>query len=249
LTTPPLGPAAAPLARLRARLHTCLRARRLTPLRARPLACLLLCLLACLTAGGCANVQPPPLRSSELAEAQTFPFFRVYFVGPRFDGRPLAAADGLHNYKAATGTSVYYGDCASGRGALGGNGCVLPLQVATRIYTRRANAPLGPQRNAVLRGVPAVVYEGGRSIELYTGRVAVDVYSEDLAEGLRAVGALRPLNAPGSAAGPLPPPVYCPGLTPARPAAVQAVLRNLPGRPCRKVARTLAIDRALFGKG
>jgi hypothetical protein len=219
----------------------------LTPPRLR--ACLLASLLAAASAAGCANVAPPPPRSSELAEAQTFPFFRVYFVGPRFGARPLAAADGIHNYNAATGTSVYYGGCASGRGGLGGNGCVLPLQVATLLYARHANAPLGPQRNTVLRGVPAVVYDGGRSIELYTGRVAVDVYSEDLAAGLRAVAALRPLNAPGAAAGPLPAPVYCPGLVPARPAAVQAVLRNLPGRPCLQVARRLSVDRALFGKG
>jgi hypothetical protein len=237
LTTAPFAPAAAPLA--------CFRAR--TPARLR--VCLFLCLLAATAASGCANAAPPPLRSSELAEAQTFPFFRVYFAGPRFSGRPLVAADGLHNYNPAVGTSLYYGGCTSGRGALGGEGCVLGLQVATRIYARHANAPLGPQRNTVLRGVPAVVYDGGRSIELYTGRLAVDVFSEGLSEGLRAVAARRAGNAPGSASTPLPSPVFCPGLVPARPAAVRALLRRLPGRPCAKVARTLVVDRALFGKG
>ena len=205
---------------------------------------------ACLLASGCATVQPGPLGASALAEAQTFPFFRVYWVGPRFGSQPLAAADGLRNYISSVGDSVYYGDCATGKGAgLGGNGCVLPLQVTTLVYSRHANAPLGPQRNTVLRGVPAVIFDGGDSIELYTGRLAVDVFSEDLSDGLRAVSALRPLNAPGSATAHLPLPVYCPGLSGPRPAAVQAALRNLPGHACQRLAATLAVDRALFGKG
>ncbi len=219
----------------------------------RPLAFSLAALLAasaCLAAGGCATVQPAPLGVRELAEAQTFPFYRLYWVGPRFGSDPLAAADGIRNYNSAVGDSVYYGDCASGKAAgLGGNGCVLPLQVATLIYARHANAPLGPQRNVLLRGVPAVIYDGGDSIELYSGRLAIDVFSEGLSDGLRAVHALRPLNAPGSAVALLPPPVYCPGLSGPRPAAVRAVLRNLPGHACQKVAQTLAVDRALFGKG
>jgi hypothetical protein len=206
-------------------------------------------LAACVLTGGCATVQPAPLAAGPLAEAQTFPFFRVYWVGPRFGSAPLAAADGLRNYISSAGDSVYYGNCASGKGGLGGNGCALPLQVTTTVYTRHANALLGAQRNVLLRGVPAVIYEGGNSIELYTGRLAIDVYSENLAAGLGAVRALRPLNAPGSAGAPLPPPVYCPGLSGPRPAAVQAALRDLPGHACQRVAATLAVDRALFGKG
>jgi hypothetical protein len=205
-------------------------------------------LLACAALAGCATAHPAPLGAHALAEAQTFPFFRVYWVGPRFGSHPLTAVDGLHGYTGSAGENVYYGDCASG-GAGASGGCVLPLQVTTTVYYRRANAPLGPQRNALLRGVPAVIFDGGRSIELYTGRVAVDVFTEGLAQGQRAVAALRPLNAPGLAVGSLPPPVYCPGLTLARSAAVRAALAALPGHPCQQAARALAIDRALFGKG
>ncbi len=187
---------------------------------------------ACLLAGGCANVQPGPLRTSALAEAQTFPFFRVYWVGPRFGSQPLAAADGLRNYIPPAGDSVYYGDCATGKGAgLGGSGCVLPLQVTTLVYARHANAPLGSQRNTVLRGVPAVIFDGGDSIELYTGRLAVNVFSEDLTAGLRAVSALRPLNAPGSATAALPPPVYCPGLSGPSPRPCKPPFATSPGTP------------------
>jgi hypothetical protein len=239
----------------------------------------LLALAACLLASGCATVQPAPLGVRELAEAQTFPFYRVYWVGPRFGAYPLAAADGIGDYNSAIGDSVYYGNCVSGKSsALSASGCVLPLQVTTMIYSRHPNAPLSPQRNTVLRGVPAVIYNGGRSIELYSGRLAIDVSAESLSAGLRAVRALYPINAPSSAAGrfgdasgngdarqrraspgfgeasvsligPLPPPVFCPGLSPTRPPALKSLLLKLPGRPCQQVAQTLAIDRALFGKG
>jgi hypothetical protein len=218
---------------------------------ARPRAASLLLLpllLASLLVGGCANEQPTPLPARALAEAQTFPFFRVYWVGPRFGSYYLDSADGRSNYLSASGDSVYYGNCVPGKTtALGSSGCELPLQVTTLIYTRHANAPLGSQRNTVLRGVPAVIFDGGHSIELYSGRLAIDVFSDGLSEGLRAVNALRPLNAPPSGAT-LPLPVYCPGLSRARPAAVQAVLRNLPGHACQRADAALAIDRALFGK-
>lgn len=213
-----------------------------------PSATALLALFACLLAGGCATAQPPALNVRELAEAQTFPFYRIYWVGPHFGSYHLAAADGRNNYISTFGDSVYYGNCVSGKTTALGGGCELPLQINTLIYTRHANAPLGPQRNTLLRGVPAVIFDGGHSIELFSGRLMIEVFSDDLSEALRAVRALRPLNLPGSAARPLPPPVYCPGLSGPRPAPVQAALRKLPGHPCQRLAATLAIDKALFGK-
>ncbi|HXA53940.1 MAG TPA: hypothetical protein VNV37_03600 [Solirubrobacteraceae bacterium] len=217
---------------------------------ARPLAPVAALLALAVLVGGCANGQPRPLTARALAEAQTFPFFRVYWVGPTFGRYRLVAADGRAGYNGGIGDGVYYGDCLSGKtSALGGSGCALPLRVTTAIYARHANAQLGAQRNTVLRGVPATIYEGGEAIELYSGRVAIDVRADDLAEALRAVRELRPLNAPGGVVQALPPPVYCPGLTPQRPVAVRAALLALPGHPCQKAAATLRIDRALFGKG
>ncbi len=207
-------------------------------------------LAAALLAGGCATSQPAPITMRELAEAQTFPFYRVYWVGPRFGSYSLVAADGRQNYSSAVGDSVYYGNCLPGKtSALNGGGCELPLRVTTLIYTRQANASLGAQRNTILRGVPAVIYNGGNTVELYSGRVAIEVFSDDLAEGLRAIRALRPINAPGGAGGALPPPVYCPGLSGPRSAAVRASLLDLPGHACQKVAATLKIDRTRSGKG
>jgi hypothetical protein len=196
-------------------------------------------------ASGCGTVHPPALGSAALVEAQTFPYYKLYWAGPMFAGHPLAATDGLKSYSAGIGDSVYYGDCISGKGLLGGGGsCLLPLQVTTVIYSLHSNAPLGPQRNMLIRGVPATVYNEERSIELYSGRVAIDVYSDTLAHALLAAGQLQPLNAPGSAAK-LPPPVYCPGLSGPVSPQLSAVMNTLPGHPCQKARAALAASQRL----
>ena len=122
--------------------------------------------LAAALAGGCSTSHPRAIDAGGLAEAETFPYYRVYWVGPSFGGHPLAAADGQKGYISSVGDSVYYGDCVHGKGIFGGGSCLLPLQVTTVIYRLHSNATLGPQRNMVVRGVPATVYDEGRSIEL-----------------------------------------------------------------------------------
>ncbi len=207
------------------------------------------CLLACLLAGGCAAVHPASITARELAEAQTFPYYRVYWAGPHFGAYPLAAADGRKSYNSVIGDSVYYGDCVAGKSsALGDSGCELPLQVTTVIYHLHSDSTFGPQRNALLRGVPAIIYDGGRSIELYSGRLAIDVFSDSLSEALDAVRRLRPMNAPGSATGPLPPPVYCPVLSGAQSAGVQSAMHHLPDHACQRAAAAVRANMALFGK-
>ncbi len=203
---------------------------------------------AALAAGGCGTSHPKPILAEALAEAQTFPFYRVYWVGPSFDGRPLAAVDGLKGYISSVGDSVYYGDCVQSKGIFGGGSCLLPLQVTTSVYTLRPNTALGPQSNTVIRGVPAAVYDEGRSIELYTGRVAVDVFSDTYAHALQAGDQLRPVNAPGSASGNLPAPVYCPELTGRIGASLARVMASLPGRVCQRAAAQNAYTKAVTGK-
>jgi hypothetical protein len=221
------------------------------PRRAAPKVRLLLgvlggCLLAAL-AMGCGTTKPPgPIRAHELAEAQTFPYFKIYWVGPRFQGRPLVAADGRNGYRSDIGDSVYYGDCVESKGVFGGGStCTLPLQVTTVIYRRHSNAPLGPQRNMLIRGVPATVYDGGRSIELYSGRLSIDLFSDTPAAALQGANDLRPLNAAGSAATPLPPPVYCPGLSGPQAPALEHVMASLPGHVCQRAAAYLAFAKHL----
>lgn len=197
--------------------------------------------LAC----GCGTGPPAAISAGELAEAQTFPYYRVYWAGPSFDGHPLVAADGLKGYIEKIGDSVYYGDCVKGKGIFGGGSCLLPLQVTTVIYRLHSNSPLGPQRNMVIRGVPATVYDEGRSIELYTGRVAIDVFSDTFAHDLQATSRLLPINAPGSANGDLPAPIYCPGLHGPVNAVLARVLKSLPGHACQSDAAEEAFAQTL----
>ncbi len=191
-------------------------------------------LLAVALASGCGTGHPAPITATELAEAETFPYFRVYWVGRSFRGSALAAADGQKGYIDRVGDSVYYGDCVHRKGILGGGSCVLPLQVTTVIYRLHSNTTLGKQRNIVVRGVPATVYDGGRSIELYTGRVAIDLFSDTFAHAYTAAQALLPLNAPGSAHGNLPAPIYCPELSGAQSPQVKLVMEHLPNHACQK---------------
>src|SRR5438309_3599065 len=192
------------------------------------LAAILLC--AALLAGGCGTGHPKVIAAGELAEAKLFPYYRVYWVGPSFENHPLAAVDGLRSYVNTVGDSVYYGDCVQSKGIFGGGSCLLPLQVTTVIYRLHSNATLGPQRNILVRGVPATVYDEGRSIEVYSGRVTIDIFSDAYAHAIAAARSLVPLNAPGSATGTLPPPIYCPGLVGSVDAPLSRVLNRLPRR-------------------
>ena len=196
--------------------------------------------------GGCGTAHPPPVEAKALTEAQTFPYYRLYWAGPTFLGKPLAATDGLKSYSAGIGDSIYYGDCVNGKGLLGGGGsCLLPLQVSTVIYGLHSNSALGPQRNALIRGVPATIYDEEHSIELYSGRLAIDVFSDTPADALAATSQLRPINAPGNATEKLPPPAYCPGLSGPVPPRVQTVMDTLPGHPCQKAQAALAAAERL----
>ena len=214
---------------------------------ARRLACALVALGLVLVAAGCGTGHPQPLAAGTLAEAETFPYFRVYWAGPTFAGHPLAAADGQASYDSGVGDSVYYGDCAQGKGIFGGGSCLLPLQVTTVIYGLHSNSTLGPQRNTVIRGVPAVVYDEGRSIELYSGRLAIDIFSDTFAHAYSAALQMHPLNAPGSATGNLPAPVFCPGLSGPTSAQVSNVMASLPGHSCQHVAAAEAQKQRLLG--
>jgi hypothetical protein len=220
--------------------------RTLPKIRRRALALASLAAMALLS--GCGTSHPPPLSGTALAEARSFPYYRLYWAGPSFVGRPLAAVDGLQSYSTGIGDSVYYGDCINGKGLLGGGGsCLLPLQVTSVIYRLHSNSALGPQRNILIRGVPATIYNEERSIELYSGQLAIDVFSDTLAHALMAATQLRPLNAPGSAGEKLPPPVYCPELSGPIPAQLQAVMGDLPGHPCQQARDASAAAERLAG--
>jgi hypothetical protein len=221
-----------------------------TGLRARavgPAAAALVFAVAALS--GCGTARPGLVRYHELISAQTFPYFRVYWVGPSFGGLPLSAVDGLNGYITSVGDSVYYGNCVQSKGIFGGGSCLLPLQVTTVIYHRHSNKPLGLQHNLLIRGVPAVAYDGGRNIELYSGHVAIDVFSDTFEHALRASQELYPVNAPGSNATPLPLPLYCPGIYGAVGLEEARVIDKLPHNVCQKTAAEVEFQEAVKNPG
>jgi hypothetical protein len=96
--------------------------------------------------------------------------------------------------------------------------------------------------------VPATVYDEGRSIEIYTGRVAIDIFSDTYAHALQASDELRPINAPGSSSGDLPPPVFCPELSGPVGTNLAHVMANLPRHVCQQAAAQNAYTKAVTGK-
>jgi hypothetical protein len=210
-----------------------------TPRTRRPLLWAIALVLAVLLAG-CGDAQPQRISAAELAEAQTFPYYTIYWVGPSFQGRPLTGADGVAAYKPYTGDAVYYGDCVKGNGILGSNGCLMPLKVDTAVYSLHSNVNLGTQRNTIIRGVPAVIFDEGHAIELFTGRLMIDVYSNTGANAYAAAQMLQPLNAGGSSSTPLPLPVYCPQLAGHRSTAVFDLMQRLPGQACEHAKAALS---------
>jgi hypothetical protein len=221
------------------------RARLRAPRAARAAGLALVLSAAVALASGCGTSNPRPVKASTLAEAQTFPYFPVYWVGQSFEGEPLDAVDGRKTYISTVGQSVYYGDCSHEKGVFGGGSCLLPLQVTTSIWHLHTNASLGAQYNLLIRGVPATSYDEGRSIELYTGQLAIDVFSDTPERALRAALRLAPINAPGSAAGPLPEPVFCPELVGPIESRVEAVLDHLPRHICQLARKAKEIKEKL----
>lgn len=195
-------------------------------------------LALCLALSACGTGAPPPVSSQELGAAETFPYYKVYWVGRNFGHAALTAVDGLASYSPSSGESVYYGDCQGHASLLGEGTCKLPLQVTSLVYVPSSNAGLGAQRNAMIRGVPAVIYEQGRAIELYTGHLAIRLTALSEAGAMQAAQLLRPLNAPGSPGEALPAPTYCPSLYGPVHGQLVQLLARLPDRACQESATT-----------
>ncbi len=158
--------------------------------RARPWS--LICLVGVLA--GCNTHPPPPIPDADLRLAQSFPLYTTFWVGRTFHGIDLTAADSKRDYDATVGMRVYYGTCRKPSSILSTSGCQLPLEIATVLYRPHTNEGLGARREAVIRGVPAEIFNGGSSIELYSGHLAIDIYADSPSLARAAAEALVPLN-------------------------------------------------------
>jgi hypothetical protein len=161
---------------------------------------------------GCTTHQVPPLSATAITAARGFKEFTVYWAGLRVGNAQLTEADSpLYFYNSPQiGFTMYYGNCEP-RGGLRDGGCTLPLKITTAFYTAHSDASFGPQRWTYFHGVPAVIYDGGDDIEIYTQSKQVDIVADSPARALEAARALTPFNRGVSVADPaFPPPYYTP---------------------------------------
>jgi len=161
---------------------------------ARPLAALAaLCTLAL---GGCGNtIQATPIPHNILEGVLLTPF-PVYWLGGTFQGKAIAEV--THDPSGAF--SIQYGNCLEG----GQGTCVPPLRVVTSPDNSFLPGGSTPSRTARVRGQPAVVAQGGRTIEIPTGVVVVDIYASDARLAAAAAQTIVPINQAGAPQTPLP---------------------------------------------
>ncbi len=156
--------------------------------RPRPLAALAaLCVLAL---GGCANaVQDQPVAHNILENVLLMPY-PVYWLGASFEGHGITEV--AHDPSGAT--SIQYGDCLEG----GQGTCVAPLLVVTSPDNSFLPAGASAPRRAVsVRGVAAVSAQRGRTIEIPTGGVVVDIYAATARTAASAAQSVVAINVVG----------------------------------------------------
>jgi len=159
-------------------------------------------MLACLCAlalGGCGDTlqdQPIPHNILEGLIVSPFP---VYWLGGSFQGLPVSEA--THDPGGAF--SVQYGNCIEG----GQDTCVAPLRVITSPNNDfLPHGGLPAHASVPLRGVTAVLARGGRTIEIATGPVVLDIYARDARLALAAARTAVPINRLAAPESPLPAP-------------------------------------------
>jgi hypothetical protein len=159
---------------------------------------------------GCATHEAPPISAADMWAASSFKEFTVYWAGKKIDGVPLTAADNLADFHSGVGFELYYGNCMS-RGTFHTGGCVLPLKVTTARYSPHSDVSFGPQHWIIVHQVPAVVYQGGNDLEIYTDRQTIDIAAATPKLASDAAAALEPFNRVPTASFPaFPQPYYTP---------------------------------------
>jgi hypothetical protein len=163
------------------------------PVRLAALSLAGLSALALAACGDTLQVQPIPHNILESLIVAPQP---VYWLGGAFAGLPVTEA----SHDPGGAYTVGYGNCVEGGQAT----CVPPLRVITS--PDNSFLPGGSLAHivATVRGVPVVIARGGRTIEIPTGAVVVDVYARDARLAAAAARTLVPINAPGVPAGALP---------------------------------------------
>jgi hypothetical protein len=155
--------------------------------------------LCAIALGACGDtLQDQPIAHNILEGLLVAPY-PVYWVGGSFEGRAITevARD------PGGAFSIRYGDCL-----IGGQGtCVPPLRVVTSPDNSFVPAGAAPHRTARVRGVTALVAQGGATIEIPTGGVVVGIYAQNPPLARAAAQMIVPINAIGAPEARLPGPL------------------------------------------
>jgi hypothetical protein len=168
------------------------------PPRARALlAAAALLALGGLALGGCANT----LQSQSVAPGFLEPLamqeeYPVYWLGGTFRGLPIISVA----HDASGSYTIKYGNCRQG----GENVCVTPLEIVTSPDNSFRPGGSTPQRAISVRGAASTLAQSGRTIEVSTGGVVVDVYADSVALARAAAEAMVSINAVQLPGSPLP---------------------------------------------
>jgi hypothetical protein len=163
------------------------------------LAAVSLAALLALACGGCSDTLQDKPVPHNLLEALIVAPFPVYWLGGSFGG--LRVTDASHDPSGAF--TVQYGDCLRG----GQASCIPPLRIITSPDNSFLPGASAAHTTVSLRGVRALVAEQGRTIELPTGGVIVDIHARAAALALAAARMAVPINAAGAPEARLPAPL------------------------------------------
>lgn len=145
--------------------------------------------------GGCGDtIQSQPLQASSLEPLEMAQHFPVYWLGTRFAGMPLTAVGS----DPGGAYSVQYGNCSTG----GPETCIAPLQLVSS--PDNSFLPGADGVSTSIRGVRAILADGGKVIEIATGAGVIDVRAMSGALALSAAQAMVPVNELGRPGEPLP---------------------------------------------
>jgi hypothetical protein len=147
--------------------------------------------------GACGNaVQDQPIGHNVL-ETAMLARYPVYWLGGSFRGHAITEVA----QDPGGATSIQYGDCLQG----GQGTCVPPLRVVTSPDNSfLPGGAFAPRRAASVRGVSAVLAQGGDTVEIATGPVVVDIYAQSPRLAAAAAQTIVPINAIGEPQAPLP---------------------------------------------
>jgi hypothetical protein len=163
----------------------------------RSLVALCIATLCALTLGACGDtLQSRPIPHSILEGMIAAPF-PVYWLGGSFEGLPIGEA----TYDPSGSYSLQYGNCLEG----GQGTCVTAVRIITSPDDSFLPGGSTPTRRMRIRGVDALIAQAGRTIEIATAGVVVDIYATSARAAAAAARTAVPINQPGSPEAPLPP--------------------------------------------